>query len=269
MMTTTTTNLNEILLSRKYDRSKVPKQPHIAFTIQNKCIAQLGSYCVFSGLPKTAKSTFIAASIASAYLPKFQDNWGIKFNLAKDRKKIGYFDTESSEYDFYKQIDKIKQFTLQSTYLNENIDCFNTREDDPKMIRALITEYLENTPDCSILIIDGFLDLCFNYNDEIETRMLTNWFKKITKKYNIMLAGVLHLGKGGNDTLGHLGSNTDRWANSTLVTEKNKETKQFVLRPKFLRSAGDFDPIAIQCMEDQWHQVNYIENEIISPKKKK
>lgn len=268
-MTTNTTNFNDLLTARKYDRSKVPKQPHIAFTIQQKCIAQLGSYCVFSGLPKTAKSTFIAAAIASAYLPSFQDNWTIKFHLPKERNRIGYFDTESSEYDFYKQIDKIKEFTLDSRQLNENIDAFNTREDDPKMIRALITEYLETTPKCSILVVDGFLDLCFNYNDEVETRLLTNWFKKITKKYNIMLAGVLHLGKGGNDTLGHLGSNTDRWANSTLVTEKNKETKQFVLRPKFLRSAGEFDPIAIQNFENRWHQVQYYEQEILTTKKPK
>lgn len=262
-------DLPGLLQARKFDRNKVPKKQHISFTIQGKCIAQLGSYCVISGLPKSSKSTYLAAAIGSAYLSQFQDNWGIKFHLPDNRLKIAYFDTESSEYDFYQQIEKIKKFSL-STALNDNIDCFNTREDSPELIRALIMEYLKNNPDCSILCVDGFLDLCFNYNDEVETRKLTNWFKKITKEFNIMLLGVLHLGKsGGNETLGHLGSNTDRWANSTLIVEKDRQSNQYVLKPKFLRSAGDFDPIAITNIEGTWYQQHYLHTEILTPKKPK
>jgi predicted kinase len=260
-------NYGEILQSRKYDRTKAVKQQHITFTIQEKIIAQLGSYCVFTGQAKSGKSTFISATIASAYLPDFQDNFGIKLNLPKDRRRIGYFDTESAEYDFYKQIDKIKYFCLKNS-LPKEIDAFNTREDAPKTIRELITEYLKTTPECSVLVIDGFLDLCFNYNDEVETRLLTNWFKKITKEYNITIIGVLHTGKGSGETLGHLGSNTDRWANSTLIVEKDKQTKQFILKSKFLRSSEDFEPISIQNFDGRWAQVNYIENEIKPAKKK-
>ena len=261
-------DLPGLLQARKFDRNKVPKKQHISFTIQGKCIAQLGSYCVISGLPKSSKSTYLAAAIGSAYLSKLQDNWGLKFHLPQDRPKIAYFDTESSEYDFYQQIEKIKKFSL-TTNLHEHIDCFNTREDSPELIRALILEYLKNTPDCSILCVDGFLDLCFNYNDEVETRKLTNWFKKITKEFNIMLLGVLHLGKsGGNETLGHLGSNTDRWANSTLIVEKDKQTNQYVLKPKFLRSAGDFDPIAITNIEGTWYQQHYLHTDSQLPIKK-
>lgn len=261
--------ISEILQARRYDRTKTPKPQHIAFTIQNKCIAQLGSYCVFTGLAKSGKSTFISAAIGSAYLPSFQDNFGIKLHLPKDRQKIGYFDTESSEYDFYRQIDKIKEFCLKSA-LPDKIDAFNTREDAPKVIRAMIMEYLQNTPDCSILVIDGFLDLIFDFNDVVETRMLTNWFKKITKEFNVMLIGVLHQGKSGNnETLGHLGSNTDRWANSTLIVEKDKVTKQFILKPKYLRSADDFDPIAICNFNGAWSQVPYMPTDVIPVKKTK
>lgn len=261
-------NLADILQARKFDSNKIPEKQHISFTIQGKCIAQLGSYCVISGLPKSSKSTYLSAAIGSAYLPKFQDNWGIKFHLPENRNKIGYFDTESSQYDFYQQIEKIKKFSLTSI-LHPDIDCFNTREDSPDLIRAIIVEYLKSTPECSILCIDGFLDLCFNYNDEVETRKLTNWFKKITKEFNIMLLGVLHLGKsGGNETLGHLGSNTDRWANSTLIVEKDRNNNQYVLKPKFLRSSGDFDPIAITNIEGTWYQQQYQHTEINSPIKK-
>jgi hypothetical protein len=137
------------------------------------------------------------------------------------------------------------------------LDAFNTREDGPGKIRALIRHYLDITPKCSVLVVDGFLDLCLNYNDEVETRKLTNWFKLITKQYNILLIGVLHLSKGQGETLGHLGSNTDRWAQSTLIVEKNKEARQFVLKPKFLRSSEDFEPIAIFNYDGKWQQIPY------------
>jgi hypothetical protein len=261
-------NIQELLINRKYDRFKIPNPQHIAFTIQNKCIAQLGSYCVVSGLPKSCKSTFIASAIGSGYCPKFIDNWGMKIHFVKDRNKLAYFDTESSEYDLYQQIDKIKKFSMTES-LHPDIDCFNTREDTPPLIRAMILEYLKSTPECSVLVIDGLLDLVMNYNDEIETRKLTNWFKKITKEFNIMMIGVLHLGKGGShETLGHLGSNTDRWANSTLVVEKDKNNNCYVMKPKFLRSAGDFDPIAITNLNGNWVQTQYIETITINKKGK-
>lgn len=263
-------NITDLLQKRKYDRNKKTYASHIAFTIQQKNIATLGSYCVLTGLPKTCKSTFISALIGSAYLPSHQEIFTLKLHLTTRRKRICYFDTESAEHDFYQQINRIKNFSLTSD-LPEFIDAFCTREDEPAIIKNLIIEYLNNTPECCILIIDGFLDLCYNYNDEVETRILTNWFKKITKEYNIMLIGVLHTGKGHNqDTLGHLGSNTDRWANSTLIVEKDKSKNQFILKPKFLRSAPDFDPIAIEYFNNAWCQVPYYatdEIKILKPKK--
>jgi hypothetical protein len=132
------------------------------------------------------------------------------------------------------------------------------------MIKKFIEIYLQINSDCCILVVDGLLDLCLNYNCEIETRLLTNWFKKITKIYNILLIGILHTSKGTGDTLGHLGSNCDRWAQSTLLVERNKESAQITLKPKFLRSAPDFDPIALENFTGKWHQANYQHEE---PKK--
>ena len=74
--------------------------------------------------------------------------------------------------------------------------------------------------------------------------------------------GVLHLSKNAGETLGHLGSNTDRWAQSTMTIKRVKETGQLVLEPKFLRSSEDFEPVAISWDEfsGKWR-----ENELIRP----
>jgi hypothetical protein len=260
-------NYSDLLAQRKYNPNVVPESEQVILTIQSKVIGTLQNYVVFSGLPKNGKSTYISATIASAIVPNFQDCFGIKLKTPKDRPKIAYFDTESSSYDFHKQIKRITEFAYGK--FPDKISAFNTREDSPGRIRNLIVHYLESNPDCSIVIVDGFLDLCLNYNDEKETRLLTNWFKKITKKFNILLIGVLHLGKGQGETLGHLGSNTDRWSQSTLIVEKNKETKQFVLKAKFLRSSEEFEPIALMNFDGKFQQVPYEKPTIENYKKPK
>jgi hypothetical protein len=259
--------LTELLKARKYNPAHKPKAESVVWTINGKVCGTLENYCIISGLPKASKSTYAAACLASALVPAFSSVFGIKINLPKERSRIAYFDTESSQWDFYRQMERVRNFADKQT-LPETLDAFSMREDMPGRIRKLIEQYLSDNTDCSCIIVDGFLDLCLNYNDETETRLLTNWFKRITKEYNILMIGVLHLGKGHGETLGHLGSNTDRWAQSTLIVEKNKETKQFVLKPKYLRSSEDFEPIAIMNFDGQWNQVPYIEPEPILPTKK-
>ncbi len=251
-----TNDLTEVLLTRMFNPGDIPPPEDVLLTIAGKTIGTAGNYVVWSGQPKAGKSTYLSATIASAFLPAYQDTFGIKLKPPEDRPIVAYFDTESSRFDFHRQMTRIKTLGNLQKYPS-TLDAFNTREDGPGKIRALIRHYLEITPKCSVLIVDGFLDLCLNYNDEVETRKLTNWFKLITKQFNILLIGVLHLSKGQGETLGHLGSNTDRWAQSTLIVEKNKEARQFVLKPKFLRSSEDFEPIAIFNYDGKWQQIPY------------
>lgn len=261
-------NYAELLNTRKYDPGKAIPPEQVIFTIQDKVIGTIENYCVLSGSPKTGKSTFTTGLIASAFVPTFSDVFGMKLKPPADRQRVAFFDTESSTYDFYRVIDRIKKFAYKEN-IPENLDAFNTREDSPGAIRKMIIAYLEANKDCSILIVDGFLDLCMNYNDEVETRLLTNWFKQITKKYQVLLIGVLHLSKGAGQTIGHLGSNTDRWAQSTLLIEKDEQTRQLIMKPKFLRSADNFDPIALQSINGNFTQVHYQHDAPAPPMKNK
>jgi hypothetical protein len=261
-------DLSKLLLSRKYDADNRPAAQVPIFTVQGKVVGCLQSYIVFSGLPKASKSTFVGAAAASALVPLFSSIWGMKLALPHDRPRIGYFDTEMSSFDFYRQIDKIVTLA-EKKKLPSTFDAYSMREDMPEKIRVMIEQYLINNPDCSCIIVDGLLDLCLDYNDPKETRLVTNWLKRITKQYDILLLGVLHLGKGQGETLGHLGSNTDRWSQSTMIVEKNREHNQFVLKAKYLRSDSDFEPVAIMNFDGRWNQVPYIEPSPAIPTKKK
>jgi hypothetical protein len=204
------------------------------------------------GYPKAGKSTYIAALIASAFVP--YDVFSMKLHLPTDRKRLCYFDTESSDYDFFRQINKIKGF-CELNNLPDWFNAYQVREDGSGIIRRMIETYLEANHDCSVIIIDGLLDLLVNYNDEKESSLLTKWLKKITKIYNVLLVTVLHQSKSNLSTTGHIGSASDRFAQSTLDIVKEKEKNAYVLSSRFMRSDSDFDPVTLINFNGIFQQV--------------
>jgi hypothetical protein len=236
------TSISELLAKRKYNPLYKPDKENNVFTIDNKHVGSLQNFVTFSGLPKAGKSTFIAAIISSAF--NTYDIFTMKLSLPSERRKICYFDTESSDYDFYRQINKIKYFA-DKEHLPEWFNAYQVREDSSNVIRKMIDIYLSENLDCSVLIIDGLLDLVTNVNDEKESSLVTKWLKKITKVYNILVITVLHQSKSNLTTTGHLGSASDRFAQSTLEITKNKENNSYVLSSKFMRSDTDFMPITL------------------------
>lgn len=238
-----------LMQKRRYRADYFPEKEKPVFTIDGKVIGTLQNFILFAGLPKAGKSTYMSAVVGSALIPDHIFNLKISFPI--NRNKLCYIDTESSDYDFYRQMNRIKDLTTLNP-LPSNFDAFAVREDNPDIIKLYIEQYLEINKDCSVLVVDGFLDLLLNFNDEVESRKLINWFKKITKIYNILLIGVLHLGKKDGHTLGHLGSMLDRYCQSVLTIAKDKQKRTFTLEPSFLRSSDDFDPIEIFTINGKW-----------------
>jgi archaellum biogenesis ATPase FlaH len=252
-MTNETEILQQLTL-RRYDPDYIPKPNNKIFTVRDRLVGNLGNFITLTGLPKTGKSLFLSAIVASAFSPI--DNFQMKLNLPPDRKRVCYIDTESGEHDMYRQMERIRKF-IGINRLPSTLDAFSVREDNHTIIIAYILAYLQVSPDCSVLLIDGVLDMCLNYNDERETRELIQFFKMITKTYNILVITVLHLGKKDNHTLGTLGSASDRYAQSTLVIEKNVDNQTFTISSRFMRSDADFDPISIQYFDGSYRQVSF------------
>jgi hypothetical protein len=244
--------IDELLTKRQYNPDYIPNKENIVFTIGNKHVGSLQNYITFSGLPKAGKSTFVAGAIASAFVP--YEVFGMKIHFPADRRKLCYFDTESSDYDFFRQMNKVKSF-CEHNNLPDWFNAYQVREDSSVAVRKMVERYLENNPDCSVIIVDGLLDLLNNYNDEKESIFVTKWLKKITKVYNVLLITVLHQSKSNNQTTGHIGSNSDRYAQSTLDILKDKERNCYVLSSRFMRSDADFEPITLMNFNGTFQQI--------------
>jgi hypothetical protein len=123
----------------------------------------------------------------------------------------------------------------------------------------MIEVYLVENPDCSILVLDGILDLISDFNSVEQSFFLIQWLKKITKIHNLLILCVLHLGKKEQNSIGHIGSYLDRKAQSVLKIEKNKENKTIDLSATFLRSSDEFNPISIYYSGNTWTQAHNIQ----------
>jgi hypothetical protein len=248
-----TNDLHEKLSSRRYKTNYDPPAENVIFTINGKNIGCTQSFVCFQGLPKQGKSLFITSAIASAFTT--WDIFGMKINTPKNRKRVCYIDTESSDYDYYKVLNRVREQII-TDQLPGNFDSYLMREDSPKEIQEMIDLYLEENKDCSVLIIDGILDLIADFNSVEQSFFLIQWLKKITKLNDLLILCVLHLGKKDQNSIGHIGSYLDRKAQSVLKIEKNKDQKTIDLYPTFLRSSDEFDPISIQYQNGSWSQVN-------------
>lgn len=250
-------NYRELLDARHYKNDYTPPEEEVFLRIRGATIGTAGNFVILSGLPKAGKSTFLHAMISS-YFSRGQNMFNISMTTSEKKTCIGYFDTESAEYDFYSNIRRIKSFC--GVYdLPANFNAFSTRMDSSEVNKKLIEEYVKILP-ASVVIIDGLLDLIKNYNDETESRDLVDWLKVLTAKYGVLIIGVIHTGKKDNHTLGHFGSMADRYAQSVLEVIKDKNANVLTLSAKYLRSAPEFEPINIQWMGSGYMEIGWQQN---------
>jgi hypothetical protein len=255
--------IDDLLELRKYKPDYIPNKDNVILRIGGKVVGASMNYIIFGGLPKAGKSSYLNSCIASAFVP--YDIFTMKINLPADRRKICLFDTESSDFDYYNRIESIKRFAeLQN--LPDWFHSFQVREDGTGTIRKMVERYLEINPDCSVLVLDGLLDLIINYNDEKESSMLTKWLKRITKVYDLLIISVLHFNKSNDHTTGVIGSHSDRFAQSTLDIKKDKDNNTYVMSSRFMRSDSDFEPITLMNFSGNLQQVA---NDSVKPKSRK
>jgi len=251
--------LRHILNTKRHKEGFKPQEENIVLKISGKTVSTIGNFSVLSGLPKAGKSSFLSAIIASGLIraPIFD----IELNNRHTAPQIALFDTESSEYDFYRSLDRVKNIA-NINKLPTTFDAYRLRDCNHKEILELVEYYIAGTG-AQIIIIDGLLDLLLNFNDEVESRILINWLKKLTDVYNCFVLGIIHTGKGNGLTLGHLGSMIERYAQSTLLVQKDDERQSMELSAKYMRSDAHFEPIQITSFNGNFSQLPYFK----TPKK--
>lgn len=236
-------NYSALLQKSRINNETVVKDDLLYFVIDNNVIGSSGNFITFTGLPKSSKSTFICAFIASAISGRSVYDFNVLRYPHLNKRRVALFDTEQSPYDFQNKAKLIKRLSLVND-IYKDLDVYSVIEYDAIVILNMINTYLKENSDVAILIIDGILDLIDNFNDERQAKRLIKIIRRWAKKHEILIVTVLHLGKKDNMALGHIGSASSRYCQSELEVIKNKDST-FTLQPRMLRSAGNFNPINI------------------------
>ena len=149
------------LMNQHYKVGYVYEPPEVIIKIKESVIGTLGNFVVFSGLPKAGKSTFINALVASTF-SEAGEHFGHR--MRNRGQRVALFDTESSEGDFYNNLERIKHIARRATF-PDWFNAFQLRRFDPNTIREMLELYIIKAKP-RIVILDGFLDIINNYNDD-------------------------------------------------------------------------------------------------------
>jgi hypothetical protein len=251
-------NYDQLLLSAAYDPSK-PEEPEIVvLRMDNQTIGSLGNFVTLSGLHKHGKGKYISAIAASGINRK--EVFGLITRLPENKRRIAYFDTDQGKNGFNKTINLIKQLA-ETESIPAHFEAYHVRKFEARIIKEVIRHYITTKNDLGLLLIDNIGDLTESFNDDTGSRQLTDFLKNVTDEHNILAVLTLHLGKTTGNTLGHLGSFLDRYSQTVLKTEKNKETRTFILTVEFGRDCepGEITPseIYFDKYDYRWKQQSY------------
>jgi len=180
-----------------------------------KPIFTLGDLSLIQGRQKS-KKTFFTSSICISILNEYSFIDKLWPEPPKDTT-IAIFDTEQSDY--YAQITNRRIARISGT---DKYYYFALRDSDPKERREIIECFLYSHKNkISYILIDGIVDLLYDFNDLKECSELVQWVMKITKDYNVHCSCILHENNNDGKARGHVGTMLAQKAETVLKIEKN------------------------------------------------
>ena len=202
-------------------------------------MAAFGDLIMITGAAKSRKSA-LSNSIVAALL---SDNKEV-LNFSGDVKgrDIVIIDTEQNKNDFYKSLKQVyHQAGIPPGIDPPNLHAFPICHLSIKERMEFVTKELKNIKDMGVLLLDGIVDICEDYNDQRSTRALLNVLMRITRDNNTLFLPVLHTARSTGSARGHLGNELLNKCKITLKVTKNKEEKDSTVEFAFIRGSADPD----------------------------
>jgi len=179
-------------------------KPLLVFKGQDKDypIAGRGMLGLFSGHEKSGKS-YVLSHIEASGIGQIAEL--MNFSLDLDGGVLLHFDTEQSKFFYQKTQRRILDLAGVGGNSSKFIPYHHRKFTAAERVE-LISYYIENTPNVSVVVIDGFVDLVVDYNSLEKVNALMQRLMQWSDQYNILILGVLHLNKGDGKIRGHIGT---------------------------------------------------------------
>lgn len=189
-------------------------------SINKTLVASAGNISVIGGKQKSRKSFFICM-LSAAYL---KGEYGMITANVSGKRPILLFDTEMGKAHVHKALQRICRMCEQDEQ-DDRLKVFFLREctavDTIEILKAQIAQH-----NPGLVIIDGIVDMCNNFNDISESSSLVQLLMSLSSLYNCHITTILHENKGSADSnlRGHLGSILAQKSETVFQLQKDGDT---------------------------------------------
>ena len=189
-----------------YDTSEDVEEPNYLVAINNENSIPERSITAITGKAKAGKSNYTML-LMSALISKHQENiCGIR-SLNNLRHKILYIDTEQPKYAIRKKFRRMLTtagLDVKTPLKSVGIHLLAMRSADiDKRLDIMRKTIATDQPD--IVVIDGIVDMCHDFNDVLQASSLITELMQMTEQGMTVIA-LLHENEGSSKMRGHLGT---------------------------------------------------------------
>ena len=208
------------VLSCVIDKNAVYPPNVFLFSIDGVPCINLGNIHTIGAKQKNGKTSLIELLAAAS----INGEWN-RIKCLLPGIDILYIDTEMAPCDTLDVIHKI-EILAGIDNLPDNIHLVNFRPLTSSEMKQGIP-FLIHVFHPKLVIIDGIIDLCANFNDiEASQELVVNFLMKTALKYDCAIINVLHTNKtdGYSELRGHLGAFFEQKGTTVIKCEKDDDT---------------------------------------------
>ena len=262
--------------SRKFDFDKSPEQPIPILKLGDHAICTPGNLSSIQGPPKAAKSAVVGAILASTMVDAESGTDTLGFNSGNTLGlAVIHIDTEQSEHDHDGLVRRAYKRAKRNECANWLHSYCVTGMEPAKCWSFLTTEIDKASKQHGgilMVILDGIADFCNDPNDAKECFDLVRKLHKLAIKKECAILMVIHENPGNDTgkTRGHLGSQLDRKAETSLRVVKDDKSgtvTMWAARARhFLLPRGEGQQFGWSTEEKMHVTLSEEDDDFISPK---
>jgi hypothetical protein len=150
------------------------------------------------------------------------------FEPSKTGLKVLFIDTEQDRADTHEVMARVHRLNEWSTVTNyDRFVGLNLREYSVEdRIKLIEQSLMDIRPD--VLIIDGIVDLCLDFNSLEESHKLTTMLMQWAAHYNCAIVTALHVNKGNDELRGHLGAFLAQKGENVIKVSKENDGMNYM-----------------------------------------
>lgn len=221
--------LLEVMKSRFSLSIPVPKDnSNFKIFVQDELFPVGSPACIgmFAGRQKSRKTFALSLVKASALSGKpvgpfsYEPNGGVILNFDTEQPSNRYLITERRLYTL------ADLTTDHDRYYSYNLRRYSY-DIRTSIIDYIIKDFIKRQVPIDLIIIDGVVDLCENYNENTASSKTAQDLMTWTDMSGASLYTVLHMNKNGGEVRGHLGTELGNKADFTISVSKKHDDDHY------------------------------------------